>query len=169
MEEALIICLVATVLVGYKDLANKIISQWVTVFFFALNSLLIIVLHQYQVIPYISISSSAVLTLVAFGTLAIGMPFTLQYAKLDVPRETWENPIFIQINKEMTFGWGLLFAVGLIKSVIEFFYNDLFGVLGDATMYITIIIGMIFTMKYPVFAKSRKLKKQTEQQGSAVN
>lgn len=62
-----------------------------------------------------------------------------------------------------------LFSVGLIKSVIEFFYHDFFGVLGDASMYLTIIVGMIFTMKYPAFAKSRKLKKQVEQQGSTVN
>jgi hypothetical protein len=37
LEEALVVSLILTLLVGYKDLAHRIISQWITLIFFALN------------------------------------------------------------------------------------------------------------------------------------
>ena len=75
--------------------------------------------------------------------------------KRDVPRERWENPVFIQINKDLTAFWGILFFLGLLKSIYTFYYPDSLGIFGDAYMWISIIVGIVFTMKYPAYAKKR--------------
>ncbi len=52
------------------------------------------------------------LSAMAFGSIAIGSPFTLQYARDDWPREYWHLPQFVAVNRLMTAVWGVLFLVG---------------------------------------------------------
>ncbi|KAF5061537.1 hypothetical protein DSECCO2_314370 [anaerobic digester metagenome] len=155
LETALIISLVISVIVGYRDMRDKLIVPWVTFSFFVGMVVALIVLQWYSIIPYIGIASNTALTGIAFGSLAIGIPFTIQYAKRDVPRERWENPVFIQINKVLTAFWGILFLLGLLLSIYKFFYPDTLGIFGDAYMWISIIVGIVFTMKYPAYAKAK--------------
>ncbi len=53
--------------------------------------------------------SSGVLAAIGFGSLAIGRPFTLQYAKESAPREVWDTPLFKRINVVITLAWSLVF------------------------------------------------------------
>ena len=53
-----------------------------------------------------------VLAGMAFGTLAAGSPFTLQYARDEWPREYWRVPQFVAINAAITAVWGVIFLVG---------------------------------------------------------
>jgi len=48
----------------------------------------------------------------AFGSLAAGTPYTLQYARDDWPRAYWTAPPFVAVNRAMTALWGGLFLVG---------------------------------------------------------
>jgi hypothetical protein len=155
LETALIVSLVISIIVGYRDMRDKLIVPWVTFTFFAGMVIAMIILKWYSIIPYIGIASNTVLTGIAFGSLAIGTPFTSQYAKRDVPRERWENPVFIHINNVLTMFWGTLFFLGLLMSIYEFFYPNSLGIVGEAYMWISIIIGITFTMKYPAYAKKR--------------
>ncbi|HOW03760.1 hypothetical protein [Methanospirillum hungatei] len=155
LETALFVSLVISVIVGYRDMRDKLIVPWVTFSFFVGMVIALIVLQWYSIIPYIGIASNIVLTGIAFGSLAIGIPFTIQYAKRDVPRERWENPVFIEINKVLTAFWGILFFLGLLQSVYKFYYPNSLGLFGEAYMWISIIVGIVFTMKYPAYAKKR--------------
>jgi multimeric flavodoxin WrbA len=54
----------------------------------------------------------------ALFPLLLGMdPFTYHYAKKSTPPETWNNPIFIKINRIMTFVWSGIFALGIVLSL----------------------------------------------------
>jgi hypothetical protein len=44
-------------------------------------------------------------------SLAIGMPFTLQYARETVPKELWTSPLFMTTNRRITAVWAAAFAV----------------------------------------------------------
>jgi hypothetical protein len=44
-------------------------------------------------------------------SLAIGMPFTLQYARESVPKELWTSPLFMTTNQRITGVWAAAFAV----------------------------------------------------------
>jgi len=162
LEACLVICLLLSVVVSWSDLKNKLIVPWVTLLYFFIICVLVIPLKFYAVIPYIGLISSLVLTLIAFGSIAIGSSFTIQYAKKEVPKEKWNDPNFIRINQVMTGFWGLLFLIGAVKSVIELFIPDFFGVLGDAFLWISMIIGIAFTIKYPPYARKKIAEKMAQ-------
>jgi uncharacterized membrane protein len=51
------------------------------------------------------------LLVIVLVSLAIGMPFTLQYARESVPQELWTAPLFITTNQRITGAWAAAFAV----------------------------------------------------------
>jgi hypothetical protein len=155
LEIALMVSLILSFIVGYRDLKDRLIVPWVTVFYFLIAFLVVAVLKFYPFIPFIGMASNGVLTGLALGSLAIGIPFTSQYAKRDVPPEKWGNSVFIHINKMLTLFWGILFMVGLTSSIYEYFYPNGLGFFGDAVMWIDIGIGIVVTMKYPDYYKKR--------------
>ena len=48
---------------------------------------------------------------IGFVSLVIGVPFTLQYARDQVPKEYWESPLFFSTNQRITGAWTAAFAV----------------------------------------------------------
>ena len=50
------------------------------------------------------------LLLIILISMAIGKPFTLQYARERVPPERWQSPRFTQVNLVITSVWALAFA-----------------------------------------------------------
>jgi hypothetical protein len=53
--------------------------------------------------------AAALLALIAFASL-VGVPFTEQYARDEVPRELWSSPTFKAVNRRLTVMWGTVFA-----------------------------------------------------------
>jgi hypothetical protein len=51
------------------------------------------------------------LLLIVLISLAIGRPFTLQYAREQVPQQYWNAPRFIAVNRLITSVWAGAFAV----------------------------------------------------------
>ena len=55
--------------------------------------------------------SSLALAAFTFGSLLVGNPFTLPYAKETTPHEYWDSPIFLRVNRVITLVWALAFTV----------------------------------------------------------
>lgn len=53
--------------------------------------------------------AAGLLALIAFASL-VGVPFTEQYAREEVPRELWSSPTFKSVNRRLTVMWGAVFA-----------------------------------------------------------
>jgi len=51
------------------------------------------------------------LTLISFTSQVTGRPFTLQYAKEQVPQQYWDSPVFLRTNQIITGAWTLAFAI----------------------------------------------------------
>jgi putative sterol carrier protein len=81
----------------------------------------------------------------AFFPPLLGLaPFTCHYARKSTPRDFWENPIFIRINRTMTYVWSGIFAVCLLLSL----YPSVFT---RAWIPLTLILGMglPFNVRFP--------------------
>ncbi|MEU9302615.1 hypothetical protein [Streptomyces sp. NPDC048269] len=97
------------------------------------------------------------LTVIAFGSMAVGMPFTLQYAREQVDPAYWHTPGFIRTNYLITAVWGLAFLVAALAGA----YGDL--VLHNPnniwTGWIIQILAMVaalrFTVWYPQVVRAR--------------
>ena len=71
--------------------------------------------------------SSALLSIGLAIAIGVGIlmdrPFTLMYAKAEVPEVLWTNPYFIASNKRMSTGWFFGFAVMAVSSCIGAFFT----------------------------------------------
>ncbi|MEU8502444.1 hypothetical protein ACIP46_39705 [Streptomyces lavendulae] len=97
------------------------------------------------------------LTVIAFGSMAVGMPFTLQYAREQVDPSLWHSPAFLRTNYVITGVWGLAFLVAALAGA----YGDL--VLhnpnniwtGWIIQILAIVAALRFTVWYPGVVRAR--------------
>lgn len=62
-------------------------------------------------IPDIRLIIDGGLFAIAAGSLAIGRPFTLQYAREGAPASIWHSPAFLAVNRRITLVWCAAFLV----------------------------------------------------------
>lgn len=95
--------------------------------------------------------ANVALVAIALGSIAVGRPFTLAYAKEQAPPELWDNPVFLRTNRLITWAWAIAFAIEAASG----FYGDL--VLDDSNDIWTgwiiqtfpLIVAAQFTLWYP--------------------
>jgi hypothetical protein len=58
------------------------------------------------------------LTLIVFGSILVGKPFTEPYAREQAPERVWKSVRFHELNRRLSAVWGLAFLVGTISLVI---------------------------------------------------
>ncbi len=77
-------------------------------------------------------------------------PFTYHYAKKSAPKAVWETPIFLTINRIMTFAWAGLFAVCVVVSLYP-------SVITRALIPIGLIlgVGVPFNLRFPDYYLKR--------------
>ena len=68
--------------------------------------------HYPELARYAQAGAHATLTLIVFGSILFGHPFTESYARLTTPKEVWHTPEFRRINRLISAAWGLAFLVG---------------------------------------------------------
>jgi putative sterol carrier protein len=102
-------------------------------------------------------------------------PFTYHYAKKSAPKAVWENPIFVRINRIMTYVWAGLFGACVVLSLYP-------SVLTRAVVPVALLVGcgIPFNRRFPdaylrrlglpSLAQQRKmaLGRQTQEEGRRV-
>lgn len=167
LELAIIISLALTVILSYKQMQKWYIIPWVTFLFFIFSGVAIILMKNFWVASYMGFLSYGTLAAVTWGSLLIGQPFTLQYAKEEVDKSRWNSPIFIRTNQTMTAFWGVLFLINLGMSYYKLNHKEAGGWALDAAGWIILLIGIFFTVWYPKLVRSRmQQKEQSENQQS---
>lgn len=95
--------------------------------------------------------SNVALTLIAFGSILFRVPFTLQYAREEAPRELWDNPAFIRTNYAITAFWACAFLLtalaGAYGDLVIDNSNNLWT--GWVIQTLAILVAIQFTAWYP--------------------
>jgi len=90
--------------------------------------------------------SSLALAAFTFGSLLVGNPFTLAYAKETTPREYWDSPVFLRINRVITLVWALAFTVAAAAGL---YGNSVLNQPDDFwTAWIIPIAAMLFAFSF---------------------
>lgn len=101
--------------------------------------------------------SNIALMVIALGSMAVGVPFTLQYAREQVPREVWNEPMFLRTNYYITGAWGAAFGVAAIAGaygdLVLHNPNNLWA--GWIIQIAAIIAALQFTRWYPDVVRAR--------------
>ncbi len=95
------------------------------------------------------------LLLVVLVTIAIGQPFTLQYAREQVAPELWNSPEFLRTNYVITAVWALAFVVMVIADLILLYVPSLPPRVGIIATIAALVGAVKFTGWYPERAKAR--------------
>jgi hypothetical protein len=122
--------------------------------FFAALALLAYAAPHSTLLSYSAALSSGALAVIAWGSLAIRRPFTLGIARQQVPREFWQQPLFIRTNVVITTVWAASFTVG--AGVLALVAYEGTGVIGRTIVQVVaFVVPMVFTIRYAARARPR--------------
>lgn len=89
------------------------------------------------------------LLLIVLTTLMIGKPFTLQYAREQVPQSLWNTPQFIRSNYVITGVWCGAFLILVLADLLLVYRPDLPPKIGILATVLALIGAFKFTQWYP--------------------
>lgn len=94
---------------------------------------------------------------VAFGSMAVGTPFTLQYAREMVDKQFWNSPTFTRTNYLITGVWGLVFLIDAASRAYgSLVLHDPDNMWTSWIIPLAAIIGAVrFTLWYPDHVRAR--------------
>lgn len=160
-HEILISILIASAVMiktEWRTLKKGYVLPWGTVVFFIFMFLFAVVFKNTWVINNARGLSNAILALIAWTSLIISKPFTLQYAREQVPQQFWSNPGFIKVNQIITAVWGSIFVFSALLYAIPFSQTTIDRILFQCLMYGAMALGILFTVKFPAYYRNKKTK-----------
>ena len=119
LKLVIVICFSASVVFGFNGLKNGMILSWGTVLFFIACIFLVNIFNIIWVAENMAALSNGVLAGIVWISILVGRPFALQYARLEVPRERWNDPELIKGGYHISLFWGVMMTISAVISVVE--------------------------------------------------
>ncbi|GLW74836.1 hypothetical protein Kpho02_71330 [Kitasatospora phosalacinea] len=104
---------------------------------------------------YSAALSSAVLAVIAGGSLLIGKPFTLGIAKRTTPQEFWTLKPFVRVNTVITAVWTAAFAVTAVVLAVLAHGGSGHSTVSLAVQIAGFVVPMVFTVRYVAAVRAR--------------
>ncbi len=157
LERSIIICLLASVIFNFGELRKGFILQWGTLLFFIACAITVNFSHSMFVTKNMGIISNGFLACLIWGTIFIGKPFTLQYARADLPKEQWGDPALIYSCRFIAIIWALLLTI----SAFIAYFKVLNPTLYPDWIYFVISMGVmlggtVFTSLYKKYKRNQR-------------
>lgn len=138
----------------YFKLGNTVIFFLVYVF--------TIVFRMDWVVQNAWMLSNAFLALIIWFSLAIGKPFTIQYAYEQTPKQVWNTLGFWQVNKRLTLMWGLILSFSAALYLIPWGATTAEQIIYQVLVYGPLTLGFYLSNKYPIWYRERQMKKRLQ-------
>jgi hypothetical protein len=106
-------------------------------------------LHPAWSIFGVRLCVDAGLLAIVLVSMAIGQPFTLQYAREGTDREIWARPEFIRVNYVITAVWALAFVVLVVADAVLIYVPTLPPRIGIIATILALVGAVKFTSWYP--------------------
>jgi hypothetical protein len=147
VEIGLIAALVLSIVMAVLKLHRGII-MWVGLLFFTAATIAVLGFHNIWTVRHLGVLANGALALGSWITLAIGKPFTLEYARAHTDPSKWNDPVFIRVNVQLTSVWASVFtfntaiAWALTKHILP-------ESIGHTLSYAALIGAAAFTSWFP--------------------
>jgi all-trans-retinol 13,14-reductase len=141
---ALMVVVVAT---EYRRRAIKVMDC-TSLAYFAAETLIVLISGTAFIQRYHLALVWGVFAAVAWLTIIVGSPFTLQYTREQMPREIWGDPAFYQMNRRMTEVWAVIFTLGMVLGEFAMRYGHRL-ILGVIVPMAAMGAGVVFSRLYP--------------------
>jgi hypothetical protein len=157
LERALIISFVISIIFGYKQLRGGFILQWGSAIFFAWCIIMVNGLKNVTIAKNMGIIANGFLASIIWLTILVGKPFTLQYAREDLPKERWNDPGLVQSCRFMAIVWGLLMVFSTLVACFKVMRPGSYPEIVYSSISIgTIMGGTLFTQFYKKYKRSSR-------------
>jgi hypothetical protein len=113
LKLGLIAALVLSVAMGLARLHRGIVL-WVGLAFFGYATLAVVVFGDMWATQHMGVLANGVLAAGAWVTVAVGKPFTLDYAREHTDPALWHHPSFIRNNVLVTSVWATAFTANTV-------------------------------------------------------
>lgn len=157
-ETAAIVALISTVVCCFRALQKKFILEWCTLIYFVLLCILYFTPLKYWLNHYAFVLSNAALALIMWGSIVIKMPFTIQYAQLQVDELSWQTPAFKFINYMIAIVWALALTVMTTVSLLQATSLLQSSWLINTGYGVPLFVAILFTRRFPDWYKRRLSK-----------
>lgn len=87
------------------------------------------------------------LTLIVFGSILIGKPFTEAYAREQAPPRVWKSARFHELNRRLSAVWGLAFLAGTISLIVAGSQDSRQFVLRLVVPFGALLLALLYTQK----------------------
>ncbi len=146
-----------------RNLKNGFFLSWGALVFLAFIYLAAVVLNNSWVINHVWLLLNSALAIIAWVSIILSYPFTLQYAHEQVPQYLWHQPGFIKVNQTITIVWGLCFTVAAAMYILPFGHTVI-NTFSDQTINVgTTLFAILFTRNYPNWYRAKKQKINNQQ------
>lgn len=153
---ALFVGLLSAIILGYHTLRKMYILPVATVVFFVIMIVAIVVFRNVTIAEFAGVLSYGWLAAVIWGSLIFSHPFTLDYSRESVDPERRKTRGFMRINEVLTATWGCLLSINLGVMVLSKLEPATAGVITKIIPWALLVLGIIFTIWYPGFARARE-------------
>jgi hypothetical protein len=124
-----------------------------TVALFSLLALYTTFAHSNWSLPLVRAAVDCGLLVIVVLSIAVRQPFTLQYAREQVPAEVQASPLFLRVNMAISAVWALAFAVNL-GADLAMEYAPASPLWVDVAAGLGALVGAVrFTQWYPAQAR----------------
>lgn len=140
---------ITSIVFEWNALKKGFILSWGTLTFFIFMLIAVVVLKSELAIKYVYVVSHIGLAIIAWTSLILRRPFTIQYAMESVSEDKWRHPLFLKINYILTSVWGVIFLAGLGLNVIRLYYPGFSAWSYELISYLPSIFGVWVTTWFP--------------------
>jgi hypothetical protein len=113
---------------------------------------------------YIPAMASGALGVIATVSVLVRRPFTLGVARQELPREAWDNPLFLKVNMIISAVWAASFAAGCI-GLAALAHSSAVGRIVVQTA--AFAVPLVFTMRFVDHVRSRAKAEQAAEAARA--
>lgn len=159
LETAIIVATIASFLFDFKRLKKGFVLNVGTILFFIFIFIAVIIFKNEWIARHAGFLSNGALALIAWISILIRKPFTIQYAKETVPSDKWQHPLFIKINYLLTTVWGIIFLIGTALPLIFIYQPSFNSSVFQIMAWLPPIFGIWFTTWFPEWYRARYFKK----------
>lgn len=154
-EIASIAALVSHIYLNRDAIKKHFVLDIGTLIFFVLFAMNLFVFKNTFIINNGNLISSAVIAFIAWVSITIKRPFTLQYAREAVTPEVSSSKLFIMINYILTMVWAIIFTLMMLPSLLKFS-----TVVNMVITGVFLLVGVVITQKFPKWFVNQQLNKK---------
>lgn len=158
LEIAIIVATISSFIFDFKQLKKGFILCWGTILFFVFMFISVVVLKTQWIALHSGFISNGTLAAIAWISIFVRKPFTIQYAKETETPDKWNHPLFIKINYLLTIVWGILFLIGTALPLILIYQPTFNPWIFQIISWSPAVLGIWFTTWFPEWYKKKYLK-----------